>query len=232
MRRFDAPMLFMSPHPPMAVPRSRDVILGRGEECDFPVHSRGASRTHAKIGFVDGEVVVEDLGSTNGTFVNGEKIDGTRVLKAGDRINIGGAILTFCHVLSQVEAGAAAHTDATVMFKKPPLAEADQELFRGDLSQIPVAAVLQLLAEGQQSGMLRIEFRQEAARVWLDEGKVVHAVTGELEGEEAALKICLLAAGRFVFDDTRSPPERSFSMSATELLLEASRLEDESRVQG
>ncbi|MHC4471327.1 MAG: DUF4388 domain-containing protein [Planctomycetota bacterium] len=221
----------MSPHPPMVVPKSRDIVLGRGEECDFPIPSRGASRKHARIGYRGEDIVIKDLKSTNGTFVNGDKIEEERVLKPGDRINVGGAVLTFCHVLSQVEAGAPAHADATVLFDRPPSAEADQELFRGDLSQIPVAAVLQVLAEGMKSGMLRVESRQQSARCWLEEGKLVHAETATLEGMEAAIRICGLSGGRFIFDDTRAPPERSVSMSVTELLLEASRIMDEGRLE-
>jgi hypothetical protein len=220
-------MIFMAPHPPMVVPRSRDLLLGRSAECDFPVPSRGASREHAKVYFRDDDVMIEDLGSTNGTFVNEERIEGEQVLKPGDRINIGGAVLTFCHVLRQMEAGASADCDKTVMFERPPTQDVEQELFRGDLSQIPVAAVLQLLAEGMKSGMLRVAARQESARCWLEDGRPVHAETAGLEGLEAIFHIIGLLGGRFVFDDTRAPPSRTITMSMTEVLLEASRLRDE-----
>ena len=220
-------MIFMAPHPPMVVPRSRDLHLGRSAECDFPVPSRGASREHAKVYFRDDDVVIEDLGSTNGTFVNGEKIEGILTLKPGDKINIGGAVITYCHVLRQMEAGTSADCDKTVMFERPPIQEDDQELFRGDLSQIPVAAVLQLLSEGVKSGMLRISARQESARCWLEDGRPVHAECAGLEGLEAIFHIVGLLGGRFVFDDTRAPPDRTISMSITEVLLQASRLRDE-----
>jgi pSer/pThr/pTyr-binding forkhead associated (FHA) protein len=47
------------------------------------------SRKHARIAFENDEIVIEDLGSTNGTFVNGSKLKKGRIAKAGDVIRIG-----------------------------------------------------------------------------------------------------------------------------------------------
>jgi len=61
------------------------IILGRGTDCDLRLVDPGVSRHHAEIRVEDGEVVLVDLGSTNGTFVNGQPVrritltDGTRV---------------------------------------------------------------------------------------------------------------------------------------------------------
>jgi 6-phosphogluconolactonase (cycloisomerase 2 family) len=52
------------------------------------------SRTHARFRrTASGEIIVEDLGSTNGTAVNGKRIDGLYVLKVGDRVALGGSVL-------------------------------------------------------------------------------------------------------------------------------------------
>jgi serine/threonine protein kinase len=51
------------------------------------------SREHARVSRADGEFVIEDLGSTNGTFVNGRRISGPEILSAGDRIQLGATTL-------------------------------------------------------------------------------------------------------------------------------------------
>jgi serine/threonine protein kinase len=51
------------------------------------------SRQHARISRANGEFVIEDLGSTNGTFVNGRRITGPEILSAGDRIQMGATTL-------------------------------------------------------------------------------------------------------------------------------------------
>jgi len=79
---------------------SRQVTIGRSSELDMVLVEDMVSRKHAKITVGPGKVLIEDLGSTNGTFVNGEKIRQAR-LKEGDRILIGTSILQ----LVQREAG-------------------------------------------------------------------------------------------------------------------------------
>ena len=53
------------------------------------------SRRHAAFEVVDGTIVLRDLGGTNGTYLNGERLRGTRPLIQGDRIDIGPFQLTF-----------------------------------------------------------------------------------------------------------------------------------------
>jgi len=66
------------------------LTIGRGTECDLVLSAGRASRHHARIFLDPAGCWIEDLGSTNGTLVNGERIDGSRRrLTAGDRIRIG-----------------------------------------------------------------------------------------------------------------------------------------------
>jgi len=68
---------------------ARGVVLGRAPECDVPIDDGGVSRRHASIEKREGRWVVEDLGSRNGTSVNGEIVKGaTRALEAGDVVRI------------------------------------------------------------------------------------------------------------------------------------------------
>ncbi|HEX6230731.1 MAG TPA: DUF3662 and FHA domain-containing protein [Actinomycetota bacterium] len=70
------------------------VTIGRLPECDVVVPDPGASRQHARINPADGEYVLTDLGSTNGTLVNDQAVR-ERTLDDGDRITIGETVLEF-----------------------------------------------------------------------------------------------------------------------------------------
>jgi len=70
------------------------VTIGRLPECDVVVDDAGVSRQHARIRRTEGGFVLTDLGSTNGTMVNGEPIQ-EHVLEHGDRITIGETELEF-----------------------------------------------------------------------------------------------------------------------------------------
>jgi pSer/pThr/pTyr-binding forkhead associated (FHA) protein len=69
--------------------RAPKFLIGRGEECQLRPQSHLISRKHCAISIVEGQAAIEDFGSTNGTFVNGEKLEQPRTLRDGDRIKVG-----------------------------------------------------------------------------------------------------------------------------------------------
>jgi hypothetical protein len=77
------------------VPLTRAVtVLGRAGEVDVPLDDAGVSRRHAEVHAVDGRYRVVDLGSTNGTFVDGERV-ATGELRDGSTITVGRSRLVF-----------------------------------------------------------------------------------------------------------------------------------------
>lgn len=69
------------------------LTIGRGQGCSVPmVKDTFASSVHARVYLKSDELFVEDLDSTNGTFVNGKKVSGPETLAAGDRLQIGQTI--------------------------------------------------------------------------------------------------------------------------------------------
>ena len=74
-----------------------DVVLGRDLSADVVLTdpSGQVSRRHARIVIRGTEAVIEDLMSTNGTFVNGERLDGPYALRAGDKVELGTCTLEF-----------------------------------------------------------------------------------------------------------------------------------------
>jgi hypothetical protein len=72
-----------------------DVVLGRGDTAEIRLSDPFASSRHARV-YEQGRIlVVEDLGSTNGTYLNEELLDGPRPLHPGDRVRIGDSEFAF-----------------------------------------------------------------------------------------------------------------------------------------
>ncbi len=66
-----------------------EFIIGRGDNAQLRPTSDLISRNHCAIRLIDRKVVIEDLGSRNGTFVNGEALTGSYEAKAGDNLRVG-----------------------------------------------------------------------------------------------------------------------------------------------
>jgi pSer/pThr/pTyr-binding forkhead associated (FHA) protein len=84
---------------PGAVPREVSVerdaaVVGRGSEAHIRIEDAGVSRRHAEVRREGDEVFLVDLGSTNGTTVNGRAVERIR-LTPGDRISIGRTVLIY-----------------------------------------------------------------------------------------------------------------------------------------
>src|SRR5437588_9207560 len=69
--------------------------LGRSRQCDVVLSDPNVSRQHAEIRPRGGSWVLTDLGSTNGTLLNGRRIEGPEVVKVGDEIEVGTSVITF-----------------------------------------------------------------------------------------------------------------------------------------
>jgi FHA domain len=74
---------------------SEGAVLGRGDGVDIKLEDSFASTSHARLSPQGDVVVLEDLGSTNGTYLNGEPLRGPQPLHVGDRIRIGDSEFTF-----------------------------------------------------------------------------------------------------------------------------------------
>ena len=216
-------LLFCPPLAPLEIPVGGRVAIGRGRDCEFPVATDDASRRHAEVYTDDGLYLVRDLSSRNGTFVNGELIGGPRALEPGDRIGVGSAAITFCLATTSLDAFLSdPDGKETVLFRR-----SGGDAFTGELAEMPVFVVLQMLEMGRKSGMLEVETDAGPARVFIGDGQPLHAETEKAEGLEAAVALVAATRGRFRFDAGAQLPPRKLELSMTELLLEASRTLDE-----
>jgi pSer/pThr/pTyr-binding forkhead associated (FHA) protein len=72
---------------------ARPTLVGRGADCDESLDDPFISDRHVRFDRIEGRLVVEDLGSTNGTQVNGLPVKGRRTLDRGDEIRVGQTIM-------------------------------------------------------------------------------------------------------------------------------------------
>jgi diguanylate cyclase (GGDEF)-like protein len=81
-----------------------ELVIGRGRETDIRIQGDGISRQHAKIRVAADGVHFDDLGSTNGSFVNGEKVQ-KAILHDGDKIQLGSATILKLTFQDAIEEG-------------------------------------------------------------------------------------------------------------------------------
>ena len=73
--------------------RPKGHVIGRSPDADIRISDPYSSEFHARVGIQDGDVVVHDLGSTNGTYVNGRRVTSPTLVTRGDTVQIGKTIL-------------------------------------------------------------------------------------------------------------------------------------------
>lgn len=222
-------MLFCPPLPPQRIEPAAPVAIGRHPSCEFAIRKGDVSRRHAEVRFDGGEHWLRDLGSTNGTFVNGARVDGEYRLQPGDQIEIGSSTITFCRIdAAQAESLAAPGNDRTIVADRVDASEG----FQGELAEVPPFAVLQVLEMGANTGRLEVRGIAGAGRIWFVAGSPVHAETEKLVGFDAAVSIVNTARGEFRFEPQSVDGETTIRASVTDLLLEAARRLDEGESAG
>jgi len=102
------------PNPGQTFPiEQEEMVLGRDLTNDIPISDPEVSRRHARFIMQDDNLIVEDLGSTNGTFLNGQRVSNPQQLRAGDVITFGESIVMVFEKTSY-------DPDATVVSSQAP----------------------------------------------------------------------------------------------------------------
>ncbi len=218
-----------------ALAEGQEIVIGRSSELDMVLVEEMVSRKHARIALAEGVISIADLGSTNGTFVNGEKVDeGT--LKEGDRVLIGTNILKVISLAQdsgeKLDLKAVAAGRATAR-QQPTLNRSGDEAPRmsGSLEEIPLPDLLQLFGTSKKDGVLVLRSGSREGRIYLNEGRVRFAVIDDIVSApslKAVYRMLEWRRGMFALDppDTREFDER-IDASAQEILMEGSRQQDE-----
>src|SRR3954453_20081634 len=158
---------------------NREIIIGRSSDLDMVLVEDMVSRKHAKITTDDHVVTIQDLGSTNGTFVNGEKVRKAD-LKDGDRILIGTSIIKIVFVDGDVTG----HLTETEARSKMAIAAnkrsaSTPKSMSGSIEEIPLPDLLQLLSTSKKSGVVALRSDWGTGRIYLRKGQIYFATIDE-----------------------------------------------------
>lgn len=219
---------------------NQELLIGRSSDLDMVLVEDMVSRHHATISCLDNEIWVEDVGSTNGTFVNGEKITRVR-LKEGDRILIGTSIIKLVYE----EASSADQGQGQSMFQggerhgaggrtNPPQHTQHGTLsgvLSGMIDQVPLPDLLQLFGSSKKSGCLIINTPDSEGRVYLREGRVYAAIINDNTDtpmEKAFYRMMTWSTGTFLLDTSIEEEfENAIDMAVESLMMEGMRILDE-----
>ncbi|MCC7419643.1 MAG: SpoIIE family protein phosphatase [Planctomycetaceae bacterium] len=129
-----------------------ETVLGRLPECTIQLESNMVSRKHARVLKEGDQFLIEDLGSGNGSLVNGKKVEGKAVLKHEDRIKLGPILLRF-------EADGAARPAVRRPVMPPSPAGGPTQTFNLDMSGEDTATIMGSV--GNQGGFGMLDVRPE-----------------------------------------------------------------------
>ena len=129
------------PNPGTVYALSADQIsIGRDASNEIPVNDAEVSRRHARLSFQGGKYVLEDTGSTNGTFVNGQRLTGPWVLKSGEVVSLGEQIV-FVYEAVESDPGATmvSSRKAPEVVRQPVAPPPQPQAFSGQVPADPMA---------------------------------------------------------------------------------------------
>lgn len=102
--------------------------------------------------------------------------------------------------------------------------------FQGSLSDLPLSDIVQLVAVSGKTGMFALTRASEEGAVYLQNGQITHARTGDVEGEDAIYALALWTTGTFQFSPGVEIGKQTINRSNTNLLIEAARRSDEWKI--
>ena len=210
----------------------KQIVVGRSSDLDMVLVEDMVSRKHARIAMQQDQIWIEDLGSTNGTFVNGEKIKRAR-LKEGDRVLIGTSILK---VIAGDATSPAARDEAQVKQNLENVAAARRtsqaRTMSGSIEEVPLPDLLQLFGTSKKSGVLVVRTEDnDVGKIFMRKGMIYFVLINDLDDVPPLKSMYRLLSWQKDLFDLDPPDEREFpneiNVSVQEVLMEGLRQMDE-----
>jgi hypothetical protein len=208
---------------------NREIIIGRSSDLDMVLVEDMVSRKHAKISTTDTEVYIQDLGSTNGTFVNGEKVTRSR-LEEGDRILVGTSIIKMVPIDPSVYQG---QSEAEARRRLEAGAARHQTMGRpmsGVIEEIPLPDLLQLLSTSRKSGVLSVSSPRGVGRLYMRTGQIYFCAINDdfnVNPHKAISRMLSWETGTFELEQGEIRVMEEVKESTEALLMEGVRQIDE-----
>ncbi|HBX70885.1 MAG TPA: hypothetical protein DEH25_16275 [Chloroflexi bacterium] len=168
-----------------------EIIMGRDVSADVVINSAEVSRRHTRLRLDAGYYVVDDLGSTNGTFVNGQRISTPQILRPGDIIMLGEAA-TLVYESSQFDSNATVISAVGEPFSvAPPPMQASRapqqitpppQVYAGQVPSGPIAQPVPSFQAPPPKAR-----REGISWLWAGAGCIV-------------VMLCILVVGALIFD--------------------------------
>lgn len=208
----------------------KPIIVGRSSDLDMVLVEDMVSRKHARINMQADQIWIEDLGSTNGTFVNGEKIKRAK-LKEGDRVLIGTSILKV--IVS--EPGARSEADVAKRDLENVAAArrtTQARTMSGSIEEVPLPDLLQLFSTSKKNGVLVIRTEaDDVGKIFLRKGIIYYASINDLDDVPPMKSIFRMLTWQKGLFDLDPPDDREFpnaiDIGVQEVLMEGLRQLDE-----
>ena len=205
---------------------NKEIVVGRSSDLDMVLVEEMVSRKHARIAYENDAVVIEDLGSTNGTFVNGEKIKRAQ-LKEGDRVLIGTSILKVIVMDGSSHEQGRPNLEVVAAQRRT----SSPRTMSGSIDEVPLPDLLQLFSTSKKSGALVIRTEEDIGRIYLTKGIIYYATINDLSDLppiKCIFRMLTWQKGLFDFDatDTREFP-KPVEVTVQEILMESLRQLDE-----
>jgi hypothetical protein len=214
--------------------KDQHYTIGRAQGSDINMPHEAISRRHALIEWKDGGFWIQDVGSTNGTFVNGKEIVKER-LTDNDLIEIfpwkirykefqGDINLLLGHELK--EDAASITQDLSETITKLPISSG----LSGKFSDVELLEVCQLIEFCRKNGTLKIEGEGIQGNISFSMGRIVWAESKDFKGEKAVRELLSLREGCFEFLGIVTFKEEKLTLQLSKLLMDIMKERDEAGI--
>jgi pSer/pThr/pTyr-binding forkhead associated (FHA) protein len=213
------------------------ISIGRGPTNNIVLNEKKVSRFHAVVTQDDlGDCYIEDLQSTNGVYVNDNRITERTLLRSGDKVQIGRNLFSF--IVDDVMDAPSADIPKGGRTEIHDIAS-EGCILSGRIEELGLADLLQTLNRNKKSGKLVIQVgdsggpKQTVGSIEIKQGNPVYAETVQVKGEKALYRLFRISKGYFNFlmlteaNYTSGLGQLDQTLSLENILLEAYRQIDE-----